>query len=51
MAGASAGNNCPIEQVSTYTPTPYPPPTGRNETDLERHDRNLVELMGERGRA
>lgn len=48
VAADIIGNNCPIEQVSTYTAAPYrPPPTGRNETELERYDRNLVELMGE----
>jgi Family of unknown function (DUF6328) len=36
-----------MQRVASDTKSSYPSTNGRNETELERYDRNLLELMGE----
>lgn len=36
-----------MQRVASPPSASYPQPDSRNETDLERYDRNLLELMGE----
>ena len=36
-----------MQRVASDTQRSYPSTNGRNETELERYDRNLLELMGE----
>ncbi len=44
---AWTGNNSPIQRIAPDTQSSYSSTNGRNETELERYDRNLLELMGE----